>query len=62
MAMKKETGGKYHFGHDNQPKGKSIGVPHKVVDSMPKGGGLGWHGILVSLPAIALVSRREAMK
>jgi hypothetical protein len=41
MAMKKETGGKYHLGHDNQPKGKGIGVPSKVVDSLPKGGGSG---------------------
>lgn len=41
MAMNKETGGKYSLKHESQPKGKSIGVPSKVVDSMPKGGGSG---------------------
>jgi hypothetical protein len=41
MAMKKKMGGGYSLKHDNQPKGKSIGVPSKVVDSMPKGGSSG---------------------
>jgi hypothetical protein len=41
MAMKKHMGGGYSLKHDNQPKGKSVGVPSKVLDSMPKGGGSG---------------------
>jgi hypothetical protein len=41
MAMKKETGGKYSLKHESQTHGKGIGIPSKVVDSMPKGGGSG---------------------
>lgn len=41
MAMKKETGGKYSLKHGSQNKGHGIGVPTKVVDSMPKGGSSG---------------------
>ena len=43
MAMKKKTGGNYTLGHASQNKGKAIGVPTKVNDSLPKGGGAGTH-------------------
>jgi hypothetical protein len=33
----------YSLGHKSQPQGKSVGVPTKVLDNMPKGGGSGPH-------------------
>ncbi len=62
MAMKKETGGKYHLGHDNQPKGKGIGVPTKVLDNMPKGGGSGPHETTKGTHSIGVPERSNPVK
>jgi len=62
MAMKKETGGKYNLKHDSQNKGHGIGVPTKVVDSLPKGGGSGAHSSQPSGHSLGVPTRSNPVK
>lgn len=43
MTTDKKSGGNYTLKHASQNHGKAIGVPTKVNDSLPKGGGAGTH-------------------
>jgi hypothetical protein len=60
MAMKKKSGGNYSLSHASQNKGKAIGVPTKVNDSLPKGGGAGTHASQSKGSAIGVPTRSNS--
>lgn len=60
MTTDKKSGGNYTLKHASQSHGKAIGVPTKVNESLPKGGGAGTHASQPSGNGIGVPSRSNS--